>query len=144
MASSNRDSGAGTRAARERFTYAAFEHAQAYVRAIDDFHETDVHSARESWVTLNRGPQPVDWRACHRRDGEHRMRIAHRNRTDFHLGAGNRKRIHMRFRRGFERQGFRIEIGQAHVHRYEIAIVNARADLARGTVEHDVSSAFLR
>ena len=60
MASSNRDSGAGTRAACKRFTYATFENAQADVRAIDDFHETDIHSARESWVTLDRGPHPVD------------------------------------------------------------------------------------
>ena len=43
MASSDRDSGAGARAARKRFTDAAFENAQADVRAIDDFHEPDVH-----------------------------------------------------------------------------------------------------
>src|ERR1043165_5316145 len=60
VASPNGNSGARTGAAGQCFPDAAFEDAQADVPAVDDFHESDVHAIRESWVTLDRRPQPID------------------------------------------------------------------------------------
>src|SRR5688572_24485679 len=53
VTSSNRDSRACTRAAGKGFADSTLVNAQPDVRAIDDFHETHVHSARESWVALD-------------------------------------------------------------------------------------------
>jgi hypothetical protein len=51
--------------------------------------------------------------------------------------------IHVRFGGSFERQRLRIEIGDAHVHRDEIGVVNARVNRPGGAVEHDLATVFL-
>ena len=112
MSSADRDSGARAGAAGERFADATLEDAQPDVRAIDDFHEADVHALREARVTLDGGPETIHGRAGDRGDREHRVRIAHRYRADLHFGARDGERIDVRFRRGFEGQRLRVEIGR--------------------------------
>ncbi len=92
-------------------------------------------------MTLDGRTEPVHGRAGDRGDREHRVRIAHRHRADLHFGARDRERIDVRFGGGFEGQRLRIEIGRTHVHGDEVGVVNAGADEAGGTVEHDFAAA---
>jgi len=77
MSSADRDRGACAGTAGQCFTDATLEDAQPDVRAVDDFHEADIHAFRESWVFLDGGPEPVEWGAGHRGYGQHSVRIAH-------------------------------------------------------------------
>jgi hypothetical protein len=140
MTSADRHRGACAGAAGQRFANTAFEDAQADVRAIDDFHETDIHSFRKAWVTLDGGPESIDGRTRGGRDREHRVGITHGHGSDLHFSARDGERIHMRFGGGFERQRFRIEVGHAHVHRDEVVIVDSGMNRPGRAIEHDFTA----
>src|SRR5436190_15134995 len=144
MSSADRDSRARAGAASERFAGATLEHAQPDVRSIHDFHESHVHALRKARVTLDGGTEPIHRCAGYRGDGEHRVRVAHRYGADLHFGARDRERVDVRLRRGFKGKRLRIEIGRSHIHRHEVAAVNAGADEAGGAVEHEFAAAVAR
>src|SRR6185436_20256111 len=130
---------ARARAARECFSNATLEYAQADVRAIDDLHEAHVHTIRESWVLLDGGPEPIHRGARNGVDGQDGVRIAHRHCANLHLGARDGERIHMRFGGGVEWQGFGVEVGHAHVDGNQVGVVHPCADESGRTVEYDLA-----
>src|SRR5688572_6040646 len=141
MTSADGDSRASSGAARQGFADAAFENTQPDVRAIDDFHEADVHAVRESWVALDRGAQAIDWCARDRGDREHGVGIAHRHRADLDFSSCDGERIDVRLRGSVERQRLRLEIRSAHVHGDQVGVVHARADQPRRAVEQQLVAA---
>ncbi len=107
--SAHRDGSACARSAGKGFARAAFVDAEVDVRAVQYFHEAHVHALRKTPMTLDGGPESIDWRRIRGLHREHGVRIAHRDRADVHLRAGNLERIDVSFAGCVERQRRRRE-----------------------------------
>ena len=98
------DGRARTGAAGQGFSHAALEDPQPDMRPIDRFHEPDVDAPGKAWVSLDRGSQAAHRRRLDAVDDEHRMWVAHRDRSDLESTALDLQQVRGGLSLGEERQ----------------------------------------
>ncbi len=135
--SAHRDGCACARSAGECLTGAALVDAQVDVRAVEYFHEAHVHALRKTPMALDGGTEAIHGRGFDRRYREHSVRIAHGDRADVHLRAGDFERIDVSFAGCVERKRGRREIRDAHVDGDERRPEHPGIDEAGGAVHRE-------
>ena len=138
MPAADRYRGAGAGAARQSLAGAALVDAQADVRAVQDFHEADVHALRESADAIRcAGPSRSTGAASTEATVSTACGLPIETAPISTSLPADFQSIDVSFAGGVEGQRARIEIGHTHVDGDNIRTLHAGMDQARGAVHGD-------